>query len=321
MTEALKKQFQYLENQVSDLKSEISALKQELHELSSQFFNVRSVSGSIMQSSRIAELLIERIAQDANHRLRSNEFIERIKELVRKGLIPNEIIGSGLHTIRIAANKVRHYKENTSITYADAENILRTLYRIIEWYYCEFAYGPKLPSIYAEPSEKKSIDDKIRDITNQWIKDGKPYPEIMRKDVLIELEKSSPFPELSHESLYLCLLIALHNGHNWKFWFEKASALPDTPLYLVKVIDEGFMRPNYRAAYCLQQIPKEKRTQAIRKHYGKPQPPDYLSDVYEAINNRAVLESLKKELYTADGNRKDKIRILLREFRNLWEQA
>lgn len=316
MTEELKKQFQSLENQIKALKSEIGVLKKELSELTSQFFTVRSVSGTIMQSSRIAELLIERIAQDANYKLRSGLFEKRIQELIDKGFIPNEIIGSGFHSIRILANKVRHYKEKTQITYYDAETILRNLYRIIEWYYCEYPYGPKLPTIYSSPEETEKIDVRIKNLAKDWSNSGKFYPDKLKKDVLIELEKLEKLPKLPKDAYYLLLMIALHNGHNWIFWFENAKALPECAFYLVKVIDEGFMRPQYRAGYCLQLLPESKRNEAIKKYYGQPQPPDYLKEFYAAINDGKLLETLKAELYTTDGSRKDKIRILLREFRN-----
>ncbi|MHB2148307.1 hypothetical protein ACX8XP_04560 [Calditrichota bacterium LG25] len=317
MTEELKKRFQALERQISELKMEVGTLREELSELTGQFFNLRSVYGTIMQSSRISELLIEKIAQDANYRFHSEKFINRIDELSKKGIIPNEVVGTGFHSIRIFANKLRHYKEKTEITYYDAETILRHLFRIIEWYYSEFSYGPRLSYSDASNRISQKVDVKIKRITDEWIKSSRPYPEYISKDLLIELERLERLPKLPKDAFYLLLMSAIHNGHNWIYWFEKAKHLPETALYLVKVIDEGFMRPQYRAGYCLQKLTEKKRNKAILKYYNNPQPPLYLKKFYQMINDGMILDALKEELFTSDGSKRDKIRILIREFKSL----
>ncbi len=63
------------------------------------------------------------------------------------GILPDEM-ASLLHTIRTYANKADHDVEKVQLKVEDAEIALSAFLRVLDWFYCEYDKGPRLPSIY-----------------------------------------------------------------------------------------------------------------------------------------------------------------------------
>ena len=76
--------------------------------------------------------------------IRAGKGDERSKGL---GILPDEI-ASCLHTIRTYSNKADHDAEKVRLMTIDAEICLLLFLRVLEWFYCEYEKGPKLPTIY-----------------------------------------------------------------------------------------------------------------------------------------------------------------------------
>jgi hypothetical protein len=71
-------------------------------------------------------------------------------------ILPDEM-ASLLHVIRTYANKADHNAEKVRLTVEDAEIGLTLFLRVVEWFYCEYAKGPQLPSIYNHVNRKALI--------------------------------------------------------------------------------------------------------------------------------------------------------------------
>jgi len=74
---------------------------------------------------------------------------DELKRIRGHRLLPDEI-ASCLHTLRILSNKADHLAEGIKQTANRAENALNLFLDAVEWYYCEYERGPRLPTIYSE---------------------------------------------------------------------------------------------------------------------------------------------------------------------------
>ena len=67
-------------------------------------------------------------------------------------LLPMER-ATNLHTIRVWSNKVDHAAEQSHLGVSDAENALNLFLSVVEWFYCKWANGPQLVSLYSTPEK------------------------------------------------------------------------------------------------------------------------------------------------------------------------
>ena len=74
---------------------------------------------------------------------------DELKRIRGHRLLPDEI-ASCLHTLRILSNKADHLAEGIKQTANRAENAINLFLDAVEWYYCEYERGPRLPTIYSE---------------------------------------------------------------------------------------------------------------------------------------------------------------------------
>ncbi|MEN8905612.1 MAG: hypothetical protein ABF289_06590 [Clostridiales bacterium] len=89
-----------------------------------------------------------------------------IEKLVSNGKIPNEI-ATGVHFLRVIANKIRHNSLKSEITIFDTENCIRICLRIIIWYITEYERDPKRDKtlfINEEHEKSGSFSDKVNQI-------------------------------------------------------------------------------------------------------------------------------------------------------------
>jgi hypothetical protein len=63
------------------------------------------------------------------------------------GLLPRAV-ETYLHPLRIVSNQVDHRVEEVEFTAAHAEHALNSFLLVLEWFYCQYAHGPRLPSLY-----------------------------------------------------------------------------------------------------------------------------------------------------------------------------
>lgn len=72
--------------------------------------------------------------------------------VMSRGLVPSEVL-SLLHMVRVLGNKASHdlMKVEPSPTVVDL--VLRSVLRVVEWYFAEFARGPRLDPLFKPGSD------------------------------------------------------------------------------------------------------------------------------------------------------------------------
>jgi hypothetical protein len=119
----------------------------------------------IIQLCSIIENLFRKIYKDI-HQKQSKTLELMIERLVSTGKVPNEI-ATGIHFIRVIANKIRHNSLKSELTIFDTETCFRICIKIIIWYITEFERGPKeSKSVFFEVNalENNSFNDKLNHI-------------------------------------------------------------------------------------------------------------------------------------------------------------
>jgi hypothetical protein len=69
------------------------------------------------------------------------------------GILP-DIMASHLHCLRTMSNKPDHLDDQVRLTAADAEIALVLFLRVVEWFYCEYRDGKRLPELYRTESSQ-----------------------------------------------------------------------------------------------------------------------------------------------------------------------
>lgn len=154
------------QTQIQNLHKEIQEFSEKAHLLQDQI-GVRKnaiiqiveqcmtdVSGATFKTRTECEDLIrhvcELIGMDAN----IDDPLLLTDDLVEEGVIPVSVAIS-FHSIRIISDKIRKSGKAEAITAADAASLLTDLFDVINWYYCDFPKGLRLPSIYMKAIAKK----------------------------------------------------------------------------------------------------------------------------------------------------------------------
>jgi probable phosphoglycerate mutase len=115
--------------------------------------------------------LLDRVLLASGNPVSSANLFDRIEVARRQHLLPDEL-ASYLHLIRTLSNKSHHDAEGIALSTTDAEQAIRAVLRTLEWYYCEYTFGPGLTSMYM-PSPP-IVDD--RPITQPTIVTPTPIP-------------------------------------------------------------------------------------------------------------------------------------------------
>jgi tetratricopeptide (TPR) repeat protein len=79
----------------------------------------------------------------------NDNLFSRLEDATGQGILPGELNGY-LHMIRSLSNKPHHAAENVKLRTEDAEIVLRSFLRVLEWYYCDCERGPRLKTIYRQ---------------------------------------------------------------------------------------------------------------------------------------------------------------------------
>jgi hypothetical protein len=67
--------------------------------------------------------------------------------VMSRGLVPAEVI-TLLHMVRVLGNKATHDALRIEVTASDAALVLRSVLRVVEWYFVEFERGPRLNPLF-----------------------------------------------------------------------------------------------------------------------------------------------------------------------------
>lgn len=97
---------------------------------------------------QIAELLVQDMARNKKRQL---SLEKQINALLSSGTIPNEI-ATLLHYLRVMGNRQHAGTLRIEILERDLSNLLNSILRLLEWFFCEYENGPLFKSIFVEPS-------------------------------------------------------------------------------------------------------------------------------------------------------------------------
>jgi hypothetical protein len=78
-------------------------------------------------------------------------------KVMSRGLVPGEII-SMLHKVRTFGNRALHDSLRISVTAEDVASVLGDLLRVTRWYFCEFARGQRLESVFQGLADRPGGD-------------------------------------------------------------------------------------------------------------------------------------------------------------------
>lgn len=139
-----------IDEKIFALRSEVEEnIRQELQQLLRTLRDVGYPEGVLDIMMRLGLRLTTLIYHSAEVNPPSDNLFDRVTEATKKKILPEEM-AVYFHLIRILSNKPHHDAEKIKLQITDAENVLSGFLRLLEWYYCEFAMGPKLNSIYLE---------------------------------------------------------------------------------------------------------------------------------------------------------------------------
>jgi len=141
-------------------------LGSDVYEYENAIFNFyeQKEKEPIIQLCSILENLVRKIHTGIFNK-QSGTLESMIEKLIQHGKVPNEI-GTGVHFLRVIANKIRHNSLKAEISLFDTETCVRICFRIIMWYLIEYPNGPKIEkSIFIQ--EKAMSEINFSDRVNQ----------------------------------------------------------------------------------------------------------------------------------------------------------
>lgn len=130
----------------------LEAAVEEMRERLARCLSVADRPQDAMALSRgVAETLTKRILENIG--LKPPAMLDACiralekPEVMSRGLVPAEII-TLLHMVRVMGNKATHDVMKIEATAADVELVLRSVLRVVEWYFGEFERGPKVSPLF-----------------------------------------------------------------------------------------------------------------------------------------------------------------------------
>jgi hypothetical protein len=154
-----------LDAKIRALIPELGTLRTELQTALATLRAAGNIAGTLSYLSRVTLLLMRRLFGAAGQSVPSDNLYDCIitaargdpqKRITGLRLLPDEM-ASYLHTLRTLSNKADHAAERVALSLADAENALNMFVRVLEWYYCEYEYGPRLRTIYGAREASPAI--------------------------------------------------------------------------------------------------------------------------------------------------------------------
>jgi hypothetical protein len=116
---------------------------------------------AMMLARRIIDGLSTRILEDVQEKpkgtLEANLRVLESDAVLSRGLVPNEII-TLLHMVRVIGNKAAHDSLKIHATVADVDLVLRSVLRVIEWYFAEFKRGPLMRPLFRGPEPMPPLE-------------------------------------------------------------------------------------------------------------------------------------------------------------------
>ena len=146
-------------NEIRILRQRIERLETTVGVIRDQLQNCLQVanrpSDAIALARSVAESLTKQVLKDLGSIPPSmlDACLKELEkpEMMSRGVVPSEII-TMLQMVRVLGNKAIHNAMRIELTTADVDLILRSLLRVVEWYFTEFEYGLKVKTLYTSDS-------------------------------------------------------------------------------------------------------------------------------------------------------------------------
>lgn len=110
----------------------------------------------LLSMSRLCLQLLRKAYEAVRQSPPSDNLYDCIETAVRQGWLPSEI-ASSLHWLRVWSNKPDHAVEKIKLTVRGGENALNIFLGVLEWFYCMFPYGPRMPSLFGDGGKRGEV--------------------------------------------------------------------------------------------------------------------------------------------------------------------
>ena len=110
----------------------------------------------LLKMSRMCLQLLRRSYEAVGQSPPSDNLFDCIETATKQGWLPSEI-ASSLHYLRTWSNKADHAAEKVNLNIRDGENALNVFLQVLEWFYCEFPYGPRIPSLVGDSGKRSEV--------------------------------------------------------------------------------------------------------------------------------------------------------------------
>jgi len=150
--------FNPLRERIERLEAAVGEVRDHLHDCVQV---INSPRAAMTLARNVAESLTKMVLEKL-HRKPPGTLDACLAELetpqtMSLGLVPGEII-SLLHMIRVMGNKATHDVLRIQPTSADVDLVLRSLLRVVEWYFAEFRRGPQLDPLFSTTPPRLQVD-------------------------------------------------------------------------------------------------------------------------------------------------------------------
>jgi hypothetical protein len=139
--DALRRRVERLEAGVGEIRERLAACLQ----VASRPQDALALARGIAES--LAKQVLERLGLKLATMLDGCLRLLEQPDVLSRGLVPAEVI-SLLHMVRVLGNKAAHDALRIEATATDVDLVVRSVLRVVEWYFAEFERGPRLDPLF-----------------------------------------------------------------------------------------------------------------------------------------------------------------------------
>ena len=139
--DALKRRVERLEAGVGEIRDRLAACLQVAGRPQDSLSLARGIAESL------AKQVLERLGLKPAAMLDACLRLLEQPDVMSRGLVPAEVI-SLLHMVRVLGNKAAHDALRIEATADDVDLVVRSVLRVVEWYFAEFERGPRLNPLF-----------------------------------------------------------------------------------------------------------------------------------------------------------------------------
>lgn len=151
-------EFGLLRQRVDRLEDGVGAIRETLRHcllVADQPENALTLARRIIDG--LTARVIESLGEKERNTLDANIRVLESDAVLSRGLVPGEII-TLLHMIRVIGNKAAHDRMNIAAGPADVDLVLRSVLRVVEWFFAEFKRGPRLDPLFGGPAPPPRLE-------------------------------------------------------------------------------------------------------------------------------------------------------------------